>query len=90
MHPPAGAVNQALWMLDAHTDGKRFGLHGHLMAVQHGEGVAGAVAQRHHHLLGGQGIALPRVLFQDVQGLQLPLLVIGDVDHALFKPHFAA
>ena len=55
---PAGTVDQALRVLDAKAQRKRFGLHGHTMAVQHGEGVARAVAQRHHHVAGGQCVVL--------------------------------
>ena len=46
---PASPVDQGLGMLDAHAHGEGLGLHGHALAVQPGEGVAGAVAHRQHH-----------------------------------------
>ena len=45
-------------MLDAETDGERFGFEEHATFVQHEEGVARAVAQRHHHMVGAQCAAV--------------------------------
>ncbi len=47
---PAGAVNHALRMLNAKAHREGLGLHRHATRVQHGKGVARAVAQRHHDL----------------------------------------
>ena len=41
---PARPVNHALRMLDTKPDRKRLGLHGHAALVEHGKGIAGAVA----------------------------------------------
>ena len=60
------------------------------MPVQHGEGVAGAVSQSNHHILCGQLITLACVLFKNMQGLKLALLVVGHIDQALGKPHLTA
>ena len=53
----AGAVDQRLRMLDAEADRERLGLHVHAALVQHREGVARAVAERQHDVVGG---AAPR------------------------------
>ena len=49
-----GAIDHALRMLDAKADRERLGLHRHAALVQHGEGVAGAVAEGEHDLVGAQ------------------------------------
>ena len=60
---PARAVDHALRVLDAHADRERLGHHVHAVAVQHAEAVARAVAQRQHHVAGGQ--------FLNVAGLEV-------------------
>ena len=45
-------------MLDAKAHGEGFALQGHPLLVEHGEGVPGAVAHRHHHLLGRNALAV--------------------------------
>ena len=57
MLSPARPIDHALWVFNAHANRKRFRLHGDCMAVQHGEGVACAVAQGQHHMACGQGVA---------------------------------
>ena len=52
-----GAVDQALRVLNAKTDGKRLGFHEHTALMQHDGGVAGAVAQRQHHMVGAQFVS---------------------------------
>ena len=54
---PAGAVDHALWVLDAKTHRERLGLHVHAAFKQHGKGVARAVAQGHDHMAGWQLVA---------------------------------
>ena len=55
--PPAGAIDHALRMLNPEPHRKRLGLHRHAALKQHGKGVARAVAQRNHHMAGGQFVA---------------------------------
>ena len=58
-------------MLDAKADGERLGLDGDAAVVQHLENIAGAVAHRQHHMVGGdlfaalQPHALERPVFQN-------------------------
>ena len=47
-------VDQRLRMLDAETDRKWFCFDEHAARMQHREGVAGAVAERQHHMVGAQ------------------------------------
>ena len=67
--------------------------HGHAALMQHGKGVARAVAQRHHHLVGAQLVRLPGGLVQHGEAAQLCALCavfnqhVGD---ALLKADFAA
>ena len=56
--PPAGPVDQGLGMLDPHPDRKGLRLHGHAEAVQHREGVPGAVARRQDQMVAGDGRAV--------------------------------
>ena len=53
VRPEARPIDQALWMFYAETDGEWLGFHDDTGCVQHGEGVASAVAERQHHLIGG-------------------------------------
>ena len=92
MHAPACFVDHTLRMLDAHAYGKRFGSHRDTVSVQHGEAVARAVPERHHHVLRVQGVTLAAVLLQYVQRLHLllcALLFMRNVNHALVEPHLA-
>ena len=80
-------------MLDAKTDGKRLGLHGHAALVQHGKCVARAVAQRHHHVVGTQLGGLARGLVQHLQAAQVAGFTGAfddHVRHALLKADLAA
>ena len=76
-------------MLNANADRKSLGLHGHLVSVQHGEGVACTVTQSHHHMLGWQFVGLTRVLLQNMQSLKMTLSVVADIRHTLGKPNLA-
>ena len=49
-------VHVTLAVLDAHADGKGLRLHRDVCAAQHFEGVARAVADREHRVLGGEGV----------------------------------
>ena len=73
VHAPTCLVNHALRVFDAHADGEGFGLHGHAVSVQHGETVAGTVAQSHHHMVCIQGVTLTAFLLQYVQRLYVAL-----------------
>ena len=53
-----GLVDHALRMLDAETDGKRLGFDMHALAMQHTEGVAGAVTQGQHHMAAAKCLAI--------------------------------
>ena len=93
MAAPAGLVDHALRVLDAHTNGKRLGLHGHATAVQHDKGVARTVAQRHDGVARVQGVALARAQVFYLQPGEL--LATGDgrkqhIAHALLKADLAA
>ena len=98
MSAPAGAVNHALWVLDAKTDRKRLGLHEDATRVQHGKGVACAVTQRQHHLLGGEFIRRLRGCIKHRQRpnfLSPALAVRGGIcqkhiGHTLLEAHLAA
>ena len=48
---PAGLINQRLGMFDAKAHREGLGLHGQAVGVEHGEGVTGAVAHGHHHVI---------------------------------------
>ena len=90
---PARAVDHALRVLDAKAQRKRFGLHGHAMAVQHGEGVACAVPQGQHHMACGQGVAQACGQVEHLQrhnALALWAVFGFDVGHALLKANLAA
>ena len=76
-------------MLNANPNRKSLGLHGHLVSVQHGEGVTRTVAQSHHRMVRWQFICLTRVLVQNMQRLELALIVIADICHTLCKPNLA-
>ena len=90
---PAGAVNHALRVLDTEADGEGLGLHGHAALVEVDKGIACAMTQCHHRVVGGQVVALTGDLVEHLQARQLALLAftlnlyIGD---ALLKAHFAA
>jgi|GEM_PF-4971519 len=53
-----GLVDHALRMLDAETDGKRLGFDMHALAMQHTEGVAGAVTQGQHYMAAAKCLAI--------------------------------
>ena len=94
MATPACAVDDALRMLDAHADGERFGFHRYAALVELGEGVACAVAQRHHHLGGGQGVHHARGQIHHGQPGHTALAVgIGrdvEIGDTLIESHFTA
>ena len=48
-----GKINAALGMLNPHAHGKRLGLHGHALVLQHLEGIPGAVANGQHGAVAG-------------------------------------
>jgi hypothetical protein len=62
-------------MLDPHADRERLGLDMDAAVVQHLEGVAGAVADGQHHVLGRQVVA-----GRQMQALQLARPVGGGLD----------
>ena len=66
----ARAVDHALRMLDAEADRERLGLHEHAAPVQHLEGVARAVAEREHHVVGAQLLARGERHAADVRRLR--------------------
>ena len=74
---PAGAVNHTLRMLNAKAHGEGLGLHRHTTRVQHGKGVAGAVAQRHYHLARVDVAAVAAGQIQHLQAANLLCAVMG-------------
>ena len=79
-----GTVDQALRVFDAKTHAEGFGLHGHTALVQHGEGVARAVAQGQNNVLGNQ-------LFAAGQTQAAHLIALDvQVNDMLFKTNFTA
>ena len=93
MAAPAGAVDQALRVLDPKADRERLGLDVDAASVQHRKGVARTVAQRQHHLVGAQLLGLTIALVQHRQAAQVPALrsVLDlHIGHALLKAHLAA
>ncbi len=93
MPAPARAVDHALRMLDAKAHRERLGLHVHAALVEHGEGVARAVAQSHHGMVGLQPLALAAVLVQHFQGGETAVLALAfdaHVTHALAEADLAA
>ena len=83
----AGLVDPALRMLDPEADGEGLGLYVDAAGVQHLEGVAGAVAHRQHHVVGGERVAggeakaphAPRAV-----GARLDLEVVDPAAEAVF------
>ena len=81
--PPCQDIveNHALRVLDAHPNRKRLGLHLNAMAVQHGEGVACAVTQGHHHMVSGHSMRFTTGQVGDAQAPYLALLErVGGLD----------
>ena len=98
---PAGAVDHALRVLNAKTHRERLGLHGHALRPEHGKGVACAVAQGHHYVVGGQLLQRAAGQVQHLQAADAAHVALSgrvrgrvgggaDVRHALAKAHFAA
>ena len=78
-------VDQALRMLDAKAQAEGLGLDGDAAFVQHFKGVAGAVAQRQHHMAAFDFLAV----FQ-ADAAHAPLLVQKKIDHLALEAIFAA
>ncbi len=76
------AVDQRLWVFDTEADGERLGFHEHTSAVEHAEGIAGAVPEGQDHM--------PRVeLFAAVEDHAGQLAVVDQqVGDALLEAHF--
>ena len=92
MSTPAGLVDHALRMFNAHANRKRFGLQGHAALVQHDKGVARAVAQGQHHMACGQGVTVASFLVQHLQARELVSVLSGgeqQIGHTLFKADLA-
>ena len=95
---PTGAVNQPLRVLNAKADGERLGLQVDAACVQHGKGIARAVAQRHDHVAGVEFIGGVVAGVQHAKATQLlgaAMGVCGDgreqhIGHALLKTNLAA
>ena len=87
------AVDQALRMLDAKADRKRLGFHENAALVQHGKGVARAVARCQHHVVGAKLVAAAVgqvVHCQATDVLAICVALNRHVAHALLKADLAA
>ena len=74
----AGAVDEGLGVLDARADRERFGLDMNAVAMQHGEGVARAVADRQHHVVGVDVLAVGQHQAADMAaGVQVDVFDAG-------------
>ena len=97
MLAPPGPVNQALRVFDAKPDRKRLGLHKHTPLVQHGESVAGAVAQCHDDVISRQIVTGAVSNIQHRESTQLAgfcatgsaTVLQQHIHHALLKPNLA-
>ena len=89
MLAPAHPVDHALRVLHPKANGKRFGFHEHAALPQHREGVARAVAQRQHHLVGAQGGCRAIVQMVDLETADMAILD-QQVAHAALEAHLAA
>ncbi|OIQ72317.1 hypothetical protein GALL_460590 [mine drainage metagenome] len=90
---PQGAVDHALRMFDAKAHRKRLGPQAHPPFMQHGKGIACAVAQGQHAVVGAQRIRLAAGLVEHAESAQLPGTrgtVNFDVNDTLLKANFAA
>ena len=56
--PPAGPIDQGLGMFDPEPHGEGLAIHRHAEAMEHGEGVAGAVAHRQDHPISGNPVTI--------------------------------
>src|SRR5690606_24369170 len=80
----AGLVDQALRVLDAKAHGKGLGFHEYAPSVQHAEGIAGAMTQRHYHVAAAQGFAV-------LQHHTFELVIVDHkIGHLAFETHLAA
>ena len=97
MAAPACSVYHALRMLNAKADRKSLGLHRHAPVKQHGKSIARAMAQRHHHMAGCDGVHTARGRVADMQGVHaLHTVWVAccaaqlHIHHLLPEAHFTA